>query len=242
MAKDKAITLSPKQLGELAKPDACPRCFWIGAQMKHKYPFSMFPGIFATLDSYQKAISSGLIAQGQIPRWLQTLNDIDFVEPPMHWSKFSITLPNGVVFRGVPDTMIRMKDRSLMILDEKTATPKEPGDALERLYDAQLNGYAKIANQLGLGPVSKLAIVYNVPVKIEDGGMTVDAAVRADRYIMEFVPQVRVVPIEPEWVDGLIDKACGIMLKSDCPTGNPGCSNCALIDSMACIVKHGVPA
>lgn len=232
MAKEKSITLSPKQLGEVAKADFCPRCFWVGHKMGHKYPYGMFPGIFSTLDKYQKAVALDSIKLGIIPKWLQPLGEISAVEPAPHWSKFSITLPNGIVFRGAADTLLRLADRSLVIVDEKTAQPKEPGHELERLYDAQLNGYAKIANAIGMGPVSKLLIVYNVPIQIGEQ-MSVQNALRGDRYVMEFEPVTRIVPLEPDWLDGLLNAASTIILSETCPSGNAGCSNCALIDNMA---------
>lgn len=226
------ITLSPKQLGELAKPDFCPRCFWISHNMKHKAPYGMFPGIFSTLDKYQKDVALGSIQAGIVPSWLEPLGAIDSVVPSPHWSKFSITLPNGVVFRGASDTLLRMMDKSLIIVDEKTARPKEPGHDLERLYDAQLNGYAKIANSLGMGPVSKLVIVYNVPVPIGEH-MRVEDALRGSSYVMAFEPVLRIVPLEPEWLDDLLDKACAVISLEHCPCGNGGCKNCELIDSMS---------
>lgn len=234
MASDK-LTLSPKQLGEIAKPDFCPRCFWIGNAVKHKYPYGMFPGIFSVLDKYQKDVAWGAVAAGATPAWLKPLGEIASIVPAMHWSQFSITLPGGLVFRGVPDTMLRMKDGSLVIVDEKTAKPKDPGDGLERLYDAQLNGYAKIANEIGIGPVSGLAIVYNVPVPIGPD-VQVSSVLGETRYSMYFEPVVRNVDLDIPWVDGLIATAHSIMTSAQCPSGVPGCANCSLINAFKTVL------
>jgi len=230
--KTNTITLSPKQLGTLADPGFCRRCFWIGAKLKHKYPYAVFPGIFSVFDKYQKELTAFSFAQGKTPPWLAEFGAVKEVMPAMHWSKFSMPLDSGIVFRGVPDTMLRMEDGSIVILDDKTAKPKEEDNQLERLYDAQLNGYAKIAQAIGLGTVSALGIVYNVPVEIGPD-MAASAALQGDQYVVKFKPQVRKVAIDTKWLDGLLDTACSLMLSETCPAGKEKCANCALIDEMA---------
>jgi hypothetical protein len=201
--------------------------------MKHKHPYGMFPGIFSTLDKYQRSITSEYKKlTGKFPPWLNAFGEFVSIEPSMHWSKFSMTLPNGIVFRGVPDTMLRRTDGSLFILDEKTAKPKEAGHKLELLYDVQLNGYAKIANALGLGPVSGLGIVYNVPVQLGDE-FGVDEAVRGNGYVMSFQPTLRHVELDLEGLEVLITRASGIVLDQFCPPRILDCKNCALIDKQA---------
>ena len=230
--KTNTITLSPKQLGTLADHDFCKRCFWIGAKLKHKYPYAMFPGIFSVFDKYQKELTAFSFAQGKTPPWLAEFGAVKEVIPPMHWSAFSMTLDCGIVFRGVPDTMLRMADGSIVIIDEKTAKPKEEDNPLEKLYDAQLNGYAKIAQAIGLGAVSALGIVYNVPVEIGPD-MAASAALQGDQYVVKFKPQVRKVAIDQGWLDDILDTACKLMLAETCPSGKDKCANCALIDAMA---------
>ena len=38
--------ISGKDLGQLALPSFCPRCFWIGRKAPMGLPYQMFPGIF----------------------------------------------------------------------------------------------------------------------------------------------------------------------------------------------------
>jgi len=40
------IQISAKNLGELAMPSFCPRCFWLKRRLSNKLPFQIFPGIF----------------------------------------------------------------------------------------------------------------------------------------------------------------------------------------------------
>ena len=228
-----AITLSPKQLGTLADPDFCKRCFWIQHKMKFKMPYALFPGIFSALDKYQKNITVEYMNSfKRVPQWLNAFGEFTAIEPSPHWSKFQIALPNGILFRGVSDTLLRKTDGSLFILDEKTAMPKEDGHKLELLYDVQLNGYAKIANAVGLGPVSGLGIVYNVPQQLDEM-VKVSSVVSDDSYIMTFKPVIREVKLNPGLVDELLELAANIIEQPSCPTGKSECGNCALIDQMA---------
>ena len=47
------LRISAKNLGELAKPDFCPRCFWLRTHAK-RLPYQIFPGIFSSIDAYTK--------------------------------------------------------------------------------------------------------------------------------------------------------------------------------------------
>jgi len=47
------LRISAKNLGELARPEFCPRCFWLRAHAK-RLPFQIFPGIFSSIDAYTK--------------------------------------------------------------------------------------------------------------------------------------------------------------------------------------------
>jgi hypothetical protein len=50
------IRISAKNLGELAMPSFCPRCFWLKLRLNNRLPFQIFPGIFSSIDSYTKTI------------------------------------------------------------------------------------------------------------------------------------------------------------------------------------------
>jgi hypothetical protein len=227
-----AKTISPKQLGELANPDFCPRCFWLHQRMGFKAPFSMFPGIFSTLDKYQKnMVTEHIKAHGKVPEWLNVFGEFTEVVPSPHWSKFSMDLPDGWKFRGATDTLLRKTDGSLFILDEKTAMPKGEGHPLEALYDVQLNGYAKIAEAVGLGPVSGLGIVYNTPQQFGED-ITVEKMASDDSYTMKFVPVTREVSIDGDNITILLSRATTIIEMETCPTGNEGCKNCLKIDEL----------
>lgn len=56
------IKISAKNLGALAIPDACPRCFWIKNNIK-SLPYQIFPGIFSSIDAYTK---TGITVSGMV--------------------------------------------------------------------------------------------------------------------------------------------------------------------------------
>ena len=78
------IRISAKNLGALAMPDFCPRCFWLKLRMENKLPFQIFPGIFSSIDSYTKNIvHSWFDTHGCCPVWLSELGEIKgYVNPP----------------------------------------------------------------------------------------------------------------------------------------------------------------
>ena len=85
------IRISAKNLGALAMPDFCPRCFWLKLRMENKLPFQIFPGIFSSIDLYTKNIVHGWFDNhGCCPSWLSELGEIKgYINPP-HYSKFKI--------------------------------------------------------------------------------------------------------------------------------------------------------
>ena len=51
-----SLRTSAKNLGELALPDSCPRCFWLKLRAR-QLPFQIFPGIFSSIDAYTKRVA-----------------------------------------------------------------------------------------------------------------------------------------------------------------------------------------
>ena len=159
------IAISAKNLGGVAMPGFCPRCFWIQMHAEG-IPYQIFPGIFSSIDAYGKRLVHGWFDRHQsAPPWLARLGNIKgYVNPP-HYSKFSILDPaTNVILRGTPDGILVMQDGSHLIVDYKTAKFTPHQDELFPMYEVQLNAYAVIGEQKGLAPVSGLALVYTEPV------------------------------------------------------------------------------
>ena len=142
-----SINISAKNLGQLALPNFCPRCFWLQLKCKFKMPYQIFPGIFSTIDSYSKKITWRYWEKyNKVPPWFLPCGE--FTEPVKvpHFSKFSIVdKESNVQLRGVPDEIFRTSDNSFFIADYKTSKFTENQDALLPLYKVQLNSYALFA-------------------------------------------------------------------------------------------------
>ena len=78
------IRISAKNLGELALPSFCPRCFWLKLRLNNKLPFQIFPGIFSSIDAYTKNIIHAWFDRHQCsPPWLAELGELTgYVNPP----------------------------------------------------------------------------------------------------------------------------------------------------------------
>ncbi len=206
------FTISGKDLGALALVDACPRCFWVRRHCA--LPYQIFPGIFSSLDSYQKKVT----ALG-MPHWLTAVGVSGDVLPSTS-SKVFRTVIDGVTLTGVPDEMVRLANGTLVILDYKTARFTANQDTLLPMYATQLNSYALIATALGMGAVSQLLLVYYEP-KTD----TVDT-VAEDGFTMRFTPHLLEIPIDADGVVDLLKKAKGIWMLSEPPVGREGCGDC----------------
>jgi PD-(D/E)XK nuclease superfamily len=242
------IVISAKNLGCLALPGFCPRCFWIQMHVDG-LPYQIFPGIFSSIDSYAKKLVHGWFDRHRAaPTWLGPLGDIKgYVNPP-HYSKFSILdAATNIILRGTLDGIMLMRDGSHLIVDYKTAKFTMHQDELFPMYEVQLNAYAVIGEQKGLAPVSGLALVYTEPV-------TDDATAKKDHYLndtgflMEFSAQIRPVKLAPELIPPLLAKVGEIYEMNSPPKSRDNCENCALLQSLidlwdrkrACDIEVGV--
>ena len=48
--------ISGKNLGALALPSFCPRCFWIKRHASDGVPYQVFPGIFSSIDAFSEVL------------------------------------------------------------------------------------------------------------------------------------------------------------------------------------------
>jgi len=228
------VTISAKNLGELALPDFCERCFWLKLRLENKLPFQIFPGIFSSIDSYTKNIVQGFVdSNGEFPVWLGDLGELVGYQKPPHFSKFNI-LDNesNVLLRGSPDGVFVRKDNSYLIVDYKTAKYTEKQDQLLPMYEVQLNAYVAIGEQCGLSPVSGLALIYMEPVTHSDA--VVDSAnYRDDGFAMGFTAHIHEVELNPSSIPPLLVKVREIHELSNAPDGCDGCKDCQILERIA---------
>lgn len=233
------IRISAKSLGAVALPDFCRRCFWIRLRVKDKLPFQIFPGIFSSIDSYNKRIVHRWFDRhGGPPPWLAGLGDIVGYREPPHFSKFTIALEEfGILLTGAPDAVFVRADRSHLIADYKTARHTDAQDRLLPLYEAQLNGYALIGEQCGLKPVSALALIYMEPVT-DDGATDQDEHHREDGFLLGFSATIIPVSRDERTLRPLFARTRQIHDLASAPAGRSGCKDCGLLEHLI-HVSHG---
>ncbi|MEE9285819.1 MAG: PD-(D/E)XK nuclease family protein [Dehalococcoidia bacterium] len=224
------LVISAKNLGGFARANPCLRCLWLAHHVR-PLPYQSFPAIFSSIDRYNKRIVHAYMdRERRLPAWLAELGDAtEYIDPP-HYTRFSVRDPStGVTLRGEADGIFRMADGSCTIVDYKTSRYNHARDGLFPVYRVQLNGYAFIADRLGLGPVAQLALVYMEPVTDEK---TASAPSVVDDQGFTMGLRATVVPVEvapDSMIPGLLQKAKSVLSTPDPPKGRPRCKDCAAV-------------
>lgn len=226
------IAISAKNLGALALPSFCPRCFWITLHAEG-IPYQIFPGIFSSIDAYGKRLVHGWFDRhGSAPPWLSPLGKIKGYRPPPHYTKFSILdRATNIVLRGTPDGILVMQDGSHVIVDYKTARFTKHQDELSPMYEVQLNAYAVIGEEKGFAPVSGLALIYTDPVT-DDSTAATDANHTDTGFVMRFSAHIRPVELAPGSIPPMLAKIREIFDHERPPRPRDGCKDCALLQDL----------
>jgi hypothetical protein len=130
-----------------------------------KLPYQIFPGIFASIDSYSKKVTMGHYRQyRRVPKWFDGFGELGVPIAVPGWSTFQlIDEETNIRLTGVPDEILRHPERGIWIGDYKTARFSDAQDALAPMYHVQLNSYALIAPKIGLGSVFGLGLLNHEP-------------------------------------------------------------------------------
>ena len=183
------LTISATELGQYASSRFCLHCAWVRLHVKG-LPFQSFPGIFSTIDRYNKIIvQNHFDRENALPIWLKELGEVgDYVNPP-HWSSFKATHnETDITVRGEADGIFKMRDGSYTIVDYKTSKYSSAQRGLFPNYKGQLNAYAYIG---------ELALIYMEP--ITDDETAQDPRLVDDRgFSMGFEATVVDVDLSPD--------------------------------------------
>lgn len=223
------LTISAKNLGDLAHPSFCPRCFWIKTHCR--LPYQIFPSIFGHIDRYTKDVFHAYIDKhGRLPGWLSELGEVvGYVDPP-HWSRYKIHDKElDVVLRGEADAIFVLADESYLIGDYKTAKFTKGQDSLLPIYRTQLNAYAYIGERLGFSPIKKLALIYMEPVTGEEAAAD-SSTMSENGFRMDFSGHVLDIELDAEGsIPLLMRKAKEIYDMEKPPAAKSGCKECKLV-------------
>jgi len=220
------LRISAKNLGELAKPHFCPRCFWLRTHVRY-LPFQIFPGIFSSIDAYTKrVVHAWMDRNGGAPFGLGELGEVTgYIDPP-HWSRFMMEVPkHDILLTGAPDGLLRFADGSIAVIDYKTARFTPAQDSMMPIYVVQLNGYAAIGEHLDYGRVSKLALMYAEPVTDEETASQPETHTE-DGFTMPFSVSIHPVDLDLRMLESLYRRARMIYDLPEPPEGRQGCEDC----------------
>ena len=234
--RSESIRISAKNLGELALPNFCPRCFWIKLHCSHKLPYQIFPGIFSSIDSYTKKITNMHYQQHErVPDWFGGFGSLGKPIKVPHYSKFYITDPeSNILLTGAPDEILSKTDGSYFIVDYKTARFTGAQDKLLPMYEVQLNAYAYIGERVGFKPVSGLGLIYYEPLT----GISVDeldSFILDEGFSMHFSGKLLPIDLSPDNILPLLNRVREIYELPQTPNGVEGCKDCQLLDTLLSI-------
>jgi len=228
----RTLVISAKDLGELAKPDFCSRCFWLKRHAR-SLPFQIFPGIFSSIDAYtKKVVHAWMDRNDGAPFGLEQLGKVvDCIDPPSHHT-FRMEVPRyDILLTGEPDGILQLADDSIAIIDYKTARFTPAQDEMMPIYVVQLNGYAAIAEHLDYGKVSKLALVYAEPVTDEETASQPETHTE-DGFTMPFSISIHPVELDLGMLEPLYRRAREIYDLPEPPDGRTECEDCRRLDTL----------
>ncbi len=232
------LRISAKNLGAVALPTFCARCFWIKMRLQNKLPYQIFPGIFNSIDAYGKKLVQGWFDRhGSAPPWLSRVGDVrSYINPP-HFSKFNVLhRETSILLTGSPDGILVLSDNSRLIVDYKTAKFTEHQDELFPMYEVQLNAYAYIGERCGFSPISGLALIYTEPVT-DAAAAARDANMTREGFMMGFSSHIVPVRMSLDVIPTLLGK---VRLILDCarpPESRQGCEDCRLLENLVSVAS-----
>ena len=128
--------------------------------------------------------------------------------------------------------MLGLPRNRLAILDLKTARFSDHQDSLLPMYQVQLNGYALIAESLGMGHVEALGLVYCEP-PANDDNTGLDALVDECGFSMPFKATAMPIELDRVLIQPLLRKAKTLLEMENPPDGQEGCKECKMVEEMA---------
>lgn len=231
------IRISAKALGELKLNDFCPRCYFIKLKSK-KLPWNIFPGIFSSLDSFQKKVAHNWIKMHiegkEVPYFIKELGVTGFIKAP-HWSKFFTEIPKyGIRLNGMLDDIWILDSGKIHLVDFKTARYTANQDKLLGLYQTQLNGYALIASSdAGFPEIDSMSMIYNEPQT--DEANAIEWA-HKDDFKMPFLPKFVPVEVDVKSLDPLLARTREIF-DGSLPESRKGCKDCESLNAIVSLLN-----
>lgn len=141
---------------------------------------------------------------GRSPRWFDSFGELGFPIAVPGWRKFQLVdRGTNIILTGVPDEILHRTERGIWIGDYKTARYTGNQDALAPMYEIQLNCYALIAAEIGLGSVYGLGLLYYEPIT-EINAADSASLIEEDSFFLEFSPKLKSVKLDTSRISPLL--------------------------------------
>jgi hypothetical protein len=197
------------------------------------------PGIVGQADTYIKwVVNTHRQQTGSLPSWLidalkNSFPDLDFRSVRfVNTAKWQFSLFDArCVLAGKADAIWEFPDGRWFIADYKMASITQTQERLLPLYQAQLNAYAYLAQQLQRKTVVGLALIYFEPEHNVQAVNDLDLLQRTKgQMILGFRCTVVPVDLHPtNWVEELCRRVFSILSLTTPPTGKEGCQGCQVL-------------
>jgi hypothetical protein len=228
---DQPFYITAKNLASFAVQKTCRRCLWHQLKLKWKIPFQIFPGALMTMDAYTKRVVATHVEEVGTPIWLRELGTIlNALDYPKRGS-FKLVLPDkNAVISGEVDAAFEIDvpadKRQVLLVDYKTARWTQAQQDFMPLYQAQLNIYADIwENLFPTNEARHLAIIYCQPITEDAHGKVDDIGFR-----LGFANKVVQVDRMLGWTQILLEEAMMLHGQDTPPSGVADCDNCKIVD------------
>jgi hypothetical protein len=236
------VRINARDLGQVLLDNFCERCFWFTRKfpLGQNHPFaSPMPGIVSQADTYiKRVVNTHLQRTGSLPSWLidalkNSFPGLDFCSVrfvnTVGW-QFSL-FEARCVLAGEADAIWEFPDGRWFIADYKMASITQTQKRLLPLYQAQLNAYAYLAQQLQKKAVVGLALIYFEPEHNVQAVNDLDLLQRTKGQMMlGFRCTVVPVNLHPtNWVEELCERVFSILSSTTPPTGKEGCQGCQVL-------------
>jgi hypothetical protein len=225
--------ITPSKLGALCGPNPCYKCFWLLLLMCFKKPFDFgTPFIMQQLDKRHKQIARVALQQwGQLPDFFGPFRSAIKLINVDSFSAYH--QETNLQLYGMPDIVLEHEDGTRMIIDDKTASVKTEDEALYYKYEAQLNFYGFLCEQMAEAyKVSRIGLLYYVYAPVTDDEIL--DTVGSSTITVGFNPILKEVDYDPKRIVlPLLKKVRELLNMNSPPESADGCKDCPRVGELS---------
>jgi len=177
-----------------------------------------------------------------LPNWFSKFGEFNAVVPVPHYSKFfMIDEETNIKLTGIPYQILRRKDNGYSIIDFESTKFTLAKDTLLPFYKVQLNGYAMIAESIGLKPVRQIGLIHykSQTDAIETTTDEFIKLVSHDNFLMGFGSNCIEIELKPdEVIRPLLRKVRELWELDEAPNEMNNCEDCGKLYSLIALLSH----